>query len=355
MRVAQQPDLKPGRTLHNRYRIIGRLDSGGFGVIYHAEDLMLKREVAIKENKDTSEDAQRRFRREALHLAKLKYPQLPSVTDRFIERDDPALAGRQYLVMEFIPGDDLQEIIKSKGPQEEKIVVGWMNQVMDALTYMHTQTDPDTGRIMPMIHRDIKPSNIKLTPYDKVFLVDFGLAKQRTADHSTQSSLPLSSGTHGYAPPEQYDEKRRTDERSDIYALGATLYHLLTDKRPLDAPNRKLGHPISPARREKRSISKRAASVIERAMELEPDRRYPNIRAMQDDLNGKTRTFRQYIVYIVGIIVTIAGLINAYVSGFEEVNKAWNHVDNFVFPDTTYMNPIDGATYLHVPAGEFIP
>jgi len=177
-------DLQPEQTLSNgRYRIIGRLDNGGFGVIYHAEDLRLDIQVAIKENKDSSQDAQRRFRREARLLAKLDHGRLPSVTDHFIEQDDPVLAGRQYLVMEFIPGDDLQEIIESKDAQDEKVVIGWMNQdekvvigwmnqIMDALAYMHTQTDPDTGQIVPMIHRDIKPSNIKLTPRGEVFLVD---------------------------------------------------------------------------------------------------------------------------------------------------------------------------------------
>ena len=165
--------LTPGQLVNNRYHILRLLGQGGMGAVYLAEDNSLPgRQVAVKENADPSQSAQDQFKREAVILARLKHPNLPQVTDHFLTP-----SGSQYLVMDYVPGEDLDKILTRRGPLPEAEVVGWMVQVFDALEYMHTWVDPTTGMLTPAIHRDIKPGNIKLTPQGRIMLVDFGIAK----------------------------------------------------------------------------------------------------------------------------------------------------------------------------------
>ena len=223
-------NVKAGATLHaGRYRLREKLGQGGMGSVYLAEDTLLPgRLVAVKENADTSTAAQSQFKREALLLARLRHPNLPQVMDYFIEAD-----GKQYLVMDYVPGDNLMELMrKRQKPLPVAEALGIIEQVMQALAYMHAWRDPENGRVRPVIHRDIKPANIKRTPEGRIVLVDFGIAK---VDSGTMTDTAVSAKalTPGYAPLEQYGGG--TDARSDIYALGATLYALLTGKAPPSA------------------------------------------------------------------------------------------------------------------------
>jgi eukaryotic-like serine/threonine-protein kinase len=197
---------------HGRYRIQERLSQGGMGTVYLGIDRNLdNRVIAIKENSDTSPETQQQFRREAAVLARLTHPNLPRVTDYFIEP-----SGRQYLVMDYVPGDDLRQILADhKGPLSEAEALGWLEPVMDALAYMHGWINPETGQPSPIIHRDIKPPNIKRTPNGRTVLVDFGLAKVHIGEGTLVGARAV---TPGYSPLEQY--AGGTDPRSDIYALG---------------------------------------------------------------------------------------------------------------------------------------
>jgi serine/threonine-protein kinase len=216
--------LEPGQVLNNRYRIAKLLGQGGFGAVYRAWDLNLERACALKENLEISEEAQRQFKREALILSGLSHPNLPRVIDHFI------IPGQgQYLVMDYVEGEDLQEMLESTGrPLPEAQALSWISQVCDALVYLHSQNPP-------VIHRDIKPANIKITPQGQAMLVDFGIAKMY--DAHLQTTLGARAVTAGYSPPEQYGSGM-TDPRSDIYALGATLYHLLTGQQPPESIQR---------------------------------------------------------------------------------------------------------------------
>jgi len=206
--------LSPGQTLNNRYRIVKLLGQGNFGAVYKAWDLSFESACAVKENLDTSPEAERQFKREAQLLYNLSHPNLPKVIDYFIL---PALG--QYLVMEFVEGEDLQEKLeRSTKPMPEDKVLAWAGQIIDALDYIHSQKQP-------IIHRDIKPANIKITTDGKAKLVDFGIAK--VYDPNLMTTQGARAVTPGYSPPEQYGAGR-TDIRTDIYALGATLYALLT-------------------------------------------------------------------------------------------------------------------------------
>jgi serine/threonine-protein kinase len=261
--------LKTDQILIHRYRVIELLARGGMGSVYHAYDLSLDREVAIKQllinpiiGERALEQIRDQFQREARILASLDHPNLPRVTDHFTEDD------LEYLVMDFVAGRSLSEIVEeSESPLTEAQVLEWADQLLSALEYIHHRG---------VIHRDIKPSNIRLTPNGKIFLVDFGLVKLYTPDNPKTATISHGLGTPEYAPPEQYDARLgHTDPRSDIYALGATLYHLLTGQAPPTA-TQQISDPDSFQR--PRALSPRVSITTERlilrAMELPRSRRF---------------------------------------------------------------------------------
>lgn len=252
--------LDPGTILNNRYRIVKLIGKGGFGAVYRAWDLSLQKPCALKENTDTAPDSVRQFTREAVILANLRHPNLPDVTDHFNIPDQG-----QYLVMEFVEGLDLQQFIgQNRGPLPENQVIPWIIQTCNALDYMHQQTPP-------VIHRDIKPANIKVNPQGTVKLVDFGIAK--LYDPAGKTTVGARAVTPGYSPPEQYGSGR-TDRRSDIYSLGATLYSGLTGQVPVDSMKRQLGTPLPEPHYYNPGISPHVEASILRAMQLSPDLRY---------------------------------------------------------------------------------
>lgn len=214
--------LAPNTILQNRYRIVRELGHGGMGAVYEAIDQRVSCVVALKETligKDS-------FEREAALLANLRHSGLPKVMDYFSEGEG------EFLVMEFIPGHDLAELMELRGgPFPEPQVLRWADEILRVVEYLHS-------RQPPILHRDIKPSNLKVTKDGEVFLLDFGLAKGAAGQMQT---LMTDKSVLGYTPvysPLEQIHGRGTDPRSDLYALGATLYHLLTGHAPTDAPTR---------------------------------------------------------------------------------------------------------------------
>lgn len=280
--------LKVAEVLRNRYKIRERIGQGGMGNIYLADDLRLEgRQCALKEveyDRNTPEnlleEAREQFLREATVLARLDHPNLPKVSDFF------SINQRDYLVMDFVPGNDLRMIMQEARQQntflEENDVLNWASQLMDALAYLHKQKPP-------LVHRDIKPSNLKITPDGLLKLVDFGLVKILAPDEVTVTIIQ-GRGTALYTPLEQYgDDGRHTDARSDVFSFGATLYHLLTNQPPADARQRFLNpasliHP----RKINTKISIKTEKAILWAMSLHPDERPASIELMKDSLfNGR--------------------------------------------------------------------
>jgi eukaryotic-like serine/threonine-protein kinase len=255
--------LSPGQILNNRYRIVKLLGQGGYGAVYKAWHLNLNIVCAIKENLDTSAEAQRQFAREATLLATLRHPNLPRVIDHF------SMHGQgQYLVMDYVEGDDLQVMLdRIGGPLPEAAVLPWIIQVCDALSYMHSQKPP-------VIHRDIKPANIKITPQGQAVLVDFGIAKVYNPNLKTTKGAR--GVTPGYSPPEQYGQGT-TDLRSDIYCLGATLYTLLTNQVPTESVQRTLGAALPAPRLLNLQISHAVENAILRALAVQPNDRYQSM------------------------------------------------------------------------------
>ncbi|MGA9192222.1 MAG: serine/threonine-protein kinase, partial [Anaerolineales bacterium] len=262
--------LETGSILHDRYRIDGTLGKGGMGAVFLAFDQTLQIKVALKENLNLNPESERQFHREASLLASLRHPNLPRVTDHFI------LEGRQYLVMDYIEGEDLHARVRRQ-PPTPRDVLRWADAVCDALVYLHS-------RKPPVIHRDIKPSNIKVQPDGNVVLVDFGLAK--VFDHQ-QTSTGARGLTPGFSPPEQYGSGR-TDARSDQYALAATMYNLLTGTAPTDSIERMMGNEeLKPATAYNPAVPPHVEACLERALSISQDQRFPDVAAFQAALKGQ--------------------------------------------------------------------
>ena len=269
--------LERGALLHKRYRIVEILGQGGMGSVYRAVDENLGVDVAVKENLFTTDEYARQFRLEAVILANLRHPNLPRVTDHFVIGDQG-----QYLVMDYIEGEDLRQRMERMGnvTEDEAILIG--AAICDALAYLHT-------RKPPILHRDLKPGNVKITPDGHIFLVDFGLAKVLHGSQATTTGARAM--TPGYSPPEQYGTAR-TDSRTDIYSLGATLYAALSGIIPEDGLARAMDNTqLTPLRKRNSKVSRRLAATIERAMGIDPADRFQTAEEFKRSLLGsKTKT-----------------------------------------------------------------
>lgn len=248
------------------------------GAVYKAHDDLRGCQVAVKRSASSEHAGSReQFFREAKLLARLTHPALPKVHDYFTEGDE------QYLVMEYIEGEDFAQLLQKSGkPFSLNLVLGWADQLLQTLDYIHNHHPP-------IIHRDIKPHNVKLKSDGTVTLLDFGLAK-----NGPSTTLPGGS-FYGYSINYVSPEQRNavgTDQRSDIYSLGATLYHLLTNRPPHDSLLReemvklKQPDPLPKLSDLDPYISGSSAAVIHRALELRPQDRWQSARAMRDALTN---------------------------------------------------------------------
>ena len=270
--------LAPNAILQGRYRVIRQLGKGGMGAVYEAVDQRLDAIVALKETFSVDERLRRQFEQEARLLAGLNHPALPCVSDYFTEGD------RAFLVMQFIAGADLAAIMSQQpGPFPRTQVIAWADQLLDALIYLHT-------RDRQIIHRDIKPHNLKVTANGQIALLDFGLAKTQTTDLSGgNSSTSIFGYTRRYSPLEQIQDLG-TSPQSDIYALGATLYHLLTGVKPPDALTRagalanSKSDPLRPANEIHPAVGAEIGAILCRAMALSAEDRYADAGEFRDAL-----------------------------------------------------------------------
>lgn len=293
--------LTPDTVIIDRYRIVRHLGEGGMGAVYEAVDTKLSCPVAIKETFAETDEMRRYFKREAALLANLRHAALPKVTDHF------ELKRGQFLVMEYIPGKDLMEMLKEHGgPFPPADVSGWATVLLDALDYLHRRLDE------PVYHRDIKPANLKLTNDGEIILLDFGLAKGRAGEMSTlndEKSVP--AYTPGFAPLEQVlraDQRwsetlqgispektaailrEPTDARGDIFSLGATLYSLLTHSIPVFVAMRAVSlwsgkpDPLLTAGQINPQIPDWLSAALSRAMSVDPAGRFATALEMREAL-----------------------------------------------------------------------
>jgi serine/threonine protein kinase len=274
--------LAPNTLLQDRYLVARLLGQGGMGAVYQATDRKFGNAVALKETFYSDANLRKAFSHEARLLNRLRHAALPVVTDYF------AISDKQFLVMQYIPGKDLEQLLHERKTSGQGVfltsqVLRWADQLLDALEYLHSQK-PE------IIHRDIKPQNLKLTPRGEVILLDFGLAKG-IVTHQSHESQSIRGYTPNYAPLEQI-RGTGTDARSDIYSMGATLYHLLTGEMPPDALTRiaaiLMGQadPLKPIHEMNPEVPSMVAAVIEKAMAAHPDQRYPTAALMRQALRN---------------------------------------------------------------------
>jgi tRNA A-37 threonylcarbamoyl transferase component Bud32 len=255
--------LLPQSTLQNHYLILSTVGKGGMAAVYKATELTTGQTVAIKEmsqdglSPDELQEALSSFKFEAETLRRLRHANLPRVYESFSER------GRHYLVMDFIEGETLEQRLQAAGgqPLPEGEVLGWARQLCDVLGYLHDQRPP-------IIFRDLKPANVMVTADGHIYLIDFGIARV-FAPGRTRDTQVL--GTPGFAPPEQYG-KTQTDARADIYALGCTLYQLLTAYDPATTP-----FSLPPLHSRNPRVSPAVQHAIERATKLDREARFATV------------------------------------------------------------------------------
>lgn len=272
--------LTPGQVINNRYRVVALLGEGGMSAVYEAIDTTLGVGCALKEmapypgTKETAlPQLREQFQQEARLLAELRHPNLPRVTDHFEE------GNSAYLVMDFIGGRRLDDVVAQAGELAEEKVLDWARQLMEAINHCHEQG---------IIHRDIKPQNVIIASDGKAILVDFGLAKLVDPTNPRTRTVMQGLGTPEYAPPEQYDKNEgRTDARTDVYALGATLYHALVGKPPPALSERVINPPsLIPVRQRRGDVSRTTEQAIMTALSLQPSQRFQSIAEMYQALLG---------------------------------------------------------------------
>ena len=275
--------LDAGEIVGERYRVVRLLGQGGMGAVYRAWDTRLNRPIALKEmipqvGLDASMLAQLRdqFEQEAQTLGTLTHPSLVRVTDYF------SWNNNVYLVMDFVEGESLAELIYREGAQSEAQVLAWAEQLLDALAYCHKQG---------VLHRDIKPQNIIITPEGRALLVDFGLVKLWNPQDPETRTVMRGAGTPEYAPPEQYDMGAgHTDPRSDIYSMGATLYQALTGQSPPTATQR-MSSPASfvPPRHANVAVSPTFERIVLKALEIAMENRFQSADEMLQAMALRTK------------------------------------------------------------------
>ncbi|MCP4544027.1 MAG: protein kinase [Chloroflexi bacterium] len=276
--------LDVGEIVEDRYRVVKLLGQGGMGAVYRAWDTRLNRPVALKEmvpqvgiDGNMLTQLREQFEQEAQILGTLTHPSLVRVTDYFGWNENV------YLVMDFVEGEDLANMIYREGAQSEEKVLAWAKQLLDALAYCHKKG---------VLHRDIKPQNIVITPEDKAILVDFGLVKLWNPQDPETRTVMRGAGTPEYAPPEQYDMGvGHTDPRSDIYSMGATLYQALTGQAPPTATQR-MASPASfvTPRRMNVTVSSSIERIVLKALEIAMENRYQSADDMLQAFQGDSQT-----------------------------------------------------------------
>ncbi len=280
-----------GTVIEEKYEILKEIGRGGMSVVYLANDTRLNRNWAVKEvrRKGSSKNDEvvvNSLLAEADMVKRLDHPALPRIVD-IIDNGETI-----YIVMDFIEGEPLSKILADCGPQPEEKVIGWAMQICDVLSYLHSQKPP-------IIYRDMKPANIMLKPNGNISIIDFGIAREYKEQNRADTTI---LGTKGYAPPEQYTGQ--TDARSDIFALGMTMYNLLTGVDPGS------GGPCKPVSQLNSGLSEGIETIIGKCIEPAAENRYQSCGELLSDLQDPdrvTRGWRKKQKRRAGLFFTAAG------------------------------------------------
>ena len=341
--------LEIGSLIDKKYKVLNVIGQGGMSTVYLAMNERANKQWAIKEfRKDDVEKSKvslASIKTETELLKRLNHPNLPSIAD-IIDYE-----GSILVIMDYIEGNTLKKAIDEYGPQPQEMVIDWAIQLCDVLGYLHCQEPP-------IIYRDLKPSNIMLKPNGQIMLIDFGTARQYK-EENIEDTICL--GTRGYAAPEQFGGLGQTDERTDIYCLGATIYHLITGKNPNEPP-----YEMLPIRQWNSSLSQGLEQIVLKCIQSDPDRRYQNCESLQYDLmhyyeldqtyrNGE---LKKIVIFLIATFISFAALLtgislNIYASSY--INKQYEMIsteaDKMVdnpegYIDLIELKPDDVDSYL---------
>lgn len=264
-----------GSIIDGKYEILTEIGHGGMSVVYLAMDTHLNKQWAVKEIRKkgsgkNDEIVVNSLLAEANMMKRLDHPALPRIVDII---DNGVTI---YVVMDYIEGESLDKVLAEYGAQPEELVIGWTKQLCDALTYLHSQKPP-------IIYRDMKPANVMLKPEGNIKIIDFGIAREYKEQSLADTTV---LGTKGYAPPEQYSGQ--TDARSDIFALGMTMHHLLTGVDP------RSGEAYAPVRMWNPELSEGIEIIIDKCVQPAPENRYQNCEDLLYDLNHPELITKDY-------------------------------------------------------------
>lgn len=285
--------ISDGQVINDRYILQYELGRGGMSKVYLARDIKLNMDWAIKVLDVSSKSSHAKIykiatEKEVSLLKSLKHPALPRIVDYFL------MDEKMYIVMDYIEGSTLMEILEREGKQREEDVVKWMRAVCDVLNYLHTRKNA-------IIYRDIKPSNIMLTPEGDIKLIDFGIARTYK---STSNSDTEYLGSRGYAAPEQCSQLGQSDERTDIYGVGATMYHLLTGKHPDQPP-----YEFYPIRKWDKSFSRGVQQIVQKCVMTDPQYRYQTAFDVIDALDNYQAEDQKKYGKLVCVFVQVIGTL----------------------------------------------
>ncbi len=293
-----------GDIIDEKYEILRLIGEGGMSKVYLAMDMRLNKQWAVKEITKRARDMDNEVVihsaiAEANMIKKLDHPALPRIVD-IIDNGDMI-----YVIMDYIEGETLANVLKTDGPQPQELVVEWALQLCDVLDYLHT-------RQPPIIYRDMKPENVMLKPDGTIKLIDFGIAREYK-EHKTSDTIGL--GTRGYAAPEQFGGKQQTDARTDVYCLGMTMHHLLTGKNPSEPP-----YEIYPIRHWDPRLSTGLEAIVQKCINLDPPKRYQSCAELTYALYHYEQMGADYIAEqrskLHWFIVSVAAMLGCLAVGF---------------------------------------
>ena len=326
-----------GTVIDGKYEILKQIGKGGMSVVYLAMDKRLNKQWAVKEIRKTAngknnEVVVNSLLAEANLMKRLDHPALPRIVD-IIDNGQTI-----FIIMDYIEGESLDKILKEYGAQPQELVIDWAKQLCDVLGYLHSQKPP-------IIYRDMKPANVMLKPEGNLKVIDFGIAREYKEKNLADTTV---LGTKGYAPPEQHGS-RQTDARSDIYALGMTMHHLLTgiDPRPAD-------YMYVPIRQWNPELSGGLERIIDKCTALDPEDRYQNCNELmyalehyeEEDGVYKKRQKRKLIAFVTAaaasVVLAVTG-IGTHAMGIYENNKDYDQKIN-ISSSTPYETKVN--TYL---------
>lgn len=289
--------LVVNEIFNQKYRIIKSVGHGGMGTVYLSVDVSNQTTWAIKEELITERNKSLLFS-EAEIMERVSHPAFP----RFLSKIE--LNGFLYIIMEYVEGMTLEDIIEEKGVIEEPKVIDWFKQVCVALQYLH-------GLETPIVYRDFKPSNIMLDTNGRIRIIDLGIALEYRGGGAKAEIAVL---TRGYAAPEQYNKRYKLDERTDIYALAVTMHYMITGKNPNIPP-----YEFEPVRKLQKNASYAIEHILKKCLQPNPDKRYANVGFLLNDLNRIDEMQKQLVLRIkkqrvvaasiLGLVIVIAVIV----------------------------------------------